>query len=207
MSADINNLLRLGPKHVKPASEVLARAFFKDAETSYYFPDNEKRAQKLPHLFRSAVLHGIHHGEVYATPNLEGIAIWIPSDMLDIPFWRFLLYGGLLPLFRVNPMTLWRLKSSDNYLSGLHKQLAPFPHWYLSLLGVDPQFQGNGYASQLMRPMLQRLDKENMPAYLETQTEKNVSIYQAYGFKVIEKGITPVSKIETWIMLRKNAGT
>jgi ribosomal protein S18 acetylase RimI-like enzyme len=204
MATALNGLLRLNREHVRPASEMLTRAFFNDAETVYFLPDAGKRARQLPYLFRSAVAHGIYHGEAYATsPDLEGVAIWIPSDMLDIPFWRLLMYGGLTALFKVSPRTLWGMKSTDNYISDLHRRLAPFPHWYLSVLGVVPEHQGKGYASRLVRPMLARLDGENMPAYLETQNEKNVGIYRRYGFEVIETLVTPIAKKETWIMVRK----
>ena len=81
-----------------------------------------------------------------------------------------------------------------------------FPHWYLQLLGVDPVYQGKGYASILLRAMFARIDEERLPCYVETQNEKNVPIYQHYGFKVVEEGIFPGSEVNTWAMLREKAG-
>ena len=71
------------------------------------------------------------------------------------------------------------------------------------LIGVDPKFQGKGYASRLIREMLLRIDEEGLPCYLETQKEQNVSIYQHFGFKVIDEFIIPGTTIKAWPMLRE----
>ena len=34
------------------------------------------------------------------------------------------------------------------------------PHWYLAIMGVDPQWQGKGIGSKLMQPALETLDAE-----------------------------------------------
>ena len=36
------------------------------------------------------------------------------------------------------------------------------PHWYLALLGVDPDHQGRGFGSHLMQPVLTRCDRESI---------------------------------------------
>jgi GNAT superfamily N-acetyltransferase len=70
------------------------------------------------------------------------------------------------------------------------------------MLGVDPDYQGKGYASQLLRPMLARADKEGIPCYLETQLGKNVALYEHFGFRVAEQGIIPGSNVMSWAMVR-----
>ena len=90
----------------------------------------------------------------------------------------------------------------SRYLELMHKRVAPFPHWYLWNTGVDPQFQGKGYASKLLRAMFARIDKEGIPCYLETQREANLTLYQHYGFKVVEQFIAPETEFTNWSMLR-----
>lgn len=207
MSSDMNGLFRLKKEHIKQASAMFARAFFDDPETSYFFPDPEKRARQLGYLFPCYMQHGIRYGEVYATsPAMEGAAVWLPSDRLDISSWQMLIHGGLQAMFRINPVTLRNLNRSDDFLFDTHKRIARYPHMYLAVLGVDPEHQGKGFSSKLVRPMLERLDREGIPAYLETQTEKNVAIYQRFGFEVIKQVVTPVAKTNTWIMVRGKTG-
>jgi len=60
-----------------------------------------------------------------------------------------------------------------------------------------------GYARILIKAMLNRLDSEKIPCFLETQTEKNVAIYERYGFEVVEKGMVPETTLPHYGMLRK----
>jgi predicted GNAT family N-acyltransferase len=62
---------------------------------------------------------------------------------------------------------------------------------HLGPVAVDPELQGQGYSSKLIRPMLERLDSQELPCYLEAQSESNVSIYEHYGFEVLAKGNVP----------------
>ncbi len=73
----------------------------------------------------------------------------------------------------------------------------------MQAIGIVPKFQGKGYASSLIRPMLSRIDKENLSCYLETIDEKNVAIYQHFGFEIIERSIVPETGFTNWAMLRK----
>jgi GNAT superfamily N-acetyltransferase len=58
------------------------------------------------------------------------------------------------------------------------------PHHYLFLLGVDPSMQGRGVGRTLIGPILERCDRDSLPAYLETATERNIPFYQSLGFVV-----------------------
>ncbi|MFC2035397.1 GNAT family N-acetyltransferase [Chloroflexota bacterium] len=92
------------------------------------------------------------------------------------------------------------------YINTVHQRLAPFKHWFLQTVGVQSQYRGRSYASILIRPMLERMDKEGLPCYLETLDEYNVPIYEHLGFSVIEKAIIPKTELTNWAMLRKPKG-
>jgi len=51
--------------------------------------------------------------------------------------------------------------------------------------------------------MIERIDKEHLPCYLDTQNEKNLPIFQHYGFKVVDESIVPNTQITNWAMLRE----
>ena len=54
--------------------------------------------------------------------------------------------------------------------------------------------------------MFARIDREHLSCYLETLTEKNVPIYQHFGFKVAEESTIPSTDITIWAMLREKSG-
>ena len=200
-----SGLIRLDKSQVRAASQVLARAFADDPELIQFVSEPRRRAELLHSMFRMELSHAILHGEVYAvSPKMEGIAVWLPSGAPDISFWTAVRGGGLALLFKGGREFLQKMKQDEDFARELRRRLAPTPHWYLAILGVDPQFQGKGYASRLLKPMLSRLDEEKLPAYLETSVEDYVPIYQRFGFKVIQEAVMPGSGTKMWVMLRKN---
>jgi ribosomal protein S18 acetylase RimI-like enzyme len=205
MPPDLEDLIRLDKSHLRPASEVLARAFLDDPEVAQFVPEAKKREELLRSMFRMVMGHAVLKGEVYAvSPRLEGIAVWLPSGAPGITFWTAVGGGGLALIFKGGMDFMRRMKQDEDFIKRLRRRLAPSPHWYLAVLGVDPAFQGKGYASRLLRPILARLDSEKLLAYLETSVEDYVAMYRHFGFEVAEEGVLPGSGGRMWAMLREN---
>jgi hypothetical protein len=51
--------------------------------------------------------------------------------------------------------------------------------------------------------MFARIDREGLPCYLETENEKNLPMYQRYGFRVLEESQLPGTETASWAMLRE----
>lgn len=204
MSAELEDVLRLNKSNIKPAVSALTRAFQNYPLFNYYYPD-ELTKKKIAHYFLSlAVFSGIRYGEIYATShNLEGVAIWIPSDKYPMTLWRLLRSVPLSVLFGFARYGGNKMRDLGGYIDAVHLRLAPFKHWFLQTVGVEPQSRGKGYASKLIRPMLTRIDKEGLPCYLETLDEHNVPIYEHLGFKVVDKSTIPKTSFINWAMLRE----
>ena len=206
MLPDSNNLIQLNKSQVKVASEVLDRAFQDYPLLVGCIPDESERKNKSRYLFEFIIRWGVLYGEVYATSsNLEGAVSWVPSEKADFTTWRNIRSGFLSVLFRLGRKNLSRIMSWGDYASSMHKRHTPFRHWYLMVIGVDPSYQGRGYASALIKPMLARVDQERLPCYLDTENERNVPIYQHFGFEVVEVGTVPKTNTTVWAMLRESA--
>jgi ribosomal protein S18 acetylase RimI-like enzyme len=204
-ASELSGLTRLGKSQVKAASGVLASAFADYPELIQSVTEPGKRQELLRFMFSTALSQAVGYGEVYATsPAMEGIAIWLPSELPDITFWGALRSGGLSLLFRGGWEFMRKMKQDGDFIKSLRQRLAPTPHWYLAVLGVAPEFQGKGCASRLLRPMLARLDAEKLPAYLETSKEDYVPLYRHFGFRVVQEAVLPGSGAKMWAMLRKN---
>ena len=94
------------------------------------------------------------------------------------------------------------MRGLGQYIDTVHNRLAPFKHWFLQAIGVDPRFQGKGYAGKLLRPMLSRINEEGLPCYLDTLDEQNISLYEYFGFKIVDKSNVPETSLTNWAMLR-----
>ena len=90
-----------------------------------------------------------------------------------------------------------------NYQEERHKHLVPDDHWYFQQISVKPEEQGKGYGGLMISTMLKTIEKWGLPVYVDTNTEKAMSIYRKYGFEIIEHIIIPETPIPLWCMLRK----
>ena len=77
------------------------------------------------------------------------------------------------------------------------------PHAYLWFLGVTPQAQGHGVGSRLLKSGTDRLDAAGQPAYLETQTQRNIALYVRHGFTVISEHKPRPDAPPLWSMWRE----
>jgi ribosomal protein S18 acetylase RimI-like enzyme len=76
----------------------------------------------------------------------------------------------------------------------------PHPHWYLSVIGVEPALRGRGLGRALLRAWLSRVDAERGAGYLETDREENIGFYSREGFEVCRE--LSVLGVRVWCMNR-----
>jgi GNAT superfamily N-acetyltransferase len=110
-------------------------------------------------------------------------------------------YGSFF--FRLGWTAAQRAMILDEFLHRAHQKYAPMPHWYLLLLGVVPEYQGQGIGSQMLKPRLAFADSKGLPCYLETHLPRNLPFYEKHGFKIVFQGQFPGSDITVWTMLRE----
>jgi ribosomal protein S18 acetylase RimI-like enzyme len=188
---------------MKSAIDVMTKAFWNDPLNLYFFPEEEKRKRFLPMFFEFRLKQGMRYGEVHVTsPDIEGVAIWKHSKTIESTLWRLLRSGGLKMYRAYGGAIISKMRKVDEFVSERRRRLAVTPFIHLGSLAVDPAHQGRGYASKLIRPMLQRLDELRMHSYLEAQSESNVSLYEHYGFEILEQCTLPEIGLHHWDMMR-----
>jgi GNAT superfamily N-acetyltransferase len=163
-------------------AEALARSFFDDPVITWMIPDEERRRRTGARGF-ATWLERIYlpKGEVYTDAARTGGALWAPPGKWRIPVGLQLrLAPRFLRLFGVGrtPLILRGLAELDK------SHPDDRPHWYLAILGTDPDHQGKGVGSALMQPVLERCDADGFGAYLESSKESNVPFYRRHGFEV-----------------------
>jgi ribosomal protein S18 acetylase RimI-like enzyme len=197
-------LLKLEKKHIEPVSCMLARAFIDAPFNAYAFPDAQGGARRIPYAYQSLLRYYSSYGRCYVTsPRLEGAAIWIHSDNLRMSLWGMITSGAVWSGLRLGLQASRRMQAVNRYVEKKHHELAPGQHWYLFIIGVDPQHQGRGYASQLLRGMLAQIDAEGLPCYLESETRRSVPIYRHFDFEVVEEINVPGTVLSLTAMLRQ----
>ncbi|KUJ70068.1 hypothetical protein ACZ90_06845 [Streptomyces albus subsp. albus] len=180
-------------EHVGELSAVLARAFHEDPVMCWTFPDPEVRRRALPKVFSTMLRYQhLRHGASEFTTDesgrITGGALWDPPGHWKEPTWRELL---ALPSY-----VLASGRGSGKaaaFVSAMAKIHPAEPHWYLSIVGTDPdpRFRGRGCGAALLRSRLDRCDEAGTPAYLESTNLANVTYYERFGFKVVQEVAAP----------------
>ena len=83
------------------------------------------------------------------------------------------------------------------------KDLDIGPHIFLFIMAVSKEFQGKGFRGKFLRAIIEKSELEKLRIYLETQNEKNVSLYEHFGFNVVKKIDMPDPvNLPMWLMVR-----
>lgn len=176
----------------------MARAFDDDPIANWFAAQDRRRARRIYDFMDVAYKITGRHDEVYTTADIQGGAYWAPPGKWKMGMLQQML---LLPAM-VRTCTLKRVPAIMGGLNAIEKKHPHEPHWYLLALGVEPDLQGRSLGTQLMRPVLERCDKEGVPAYLESSKERNVPLYERNGFKVTEEMVVPNGGPKIWLMWR-----
>lgn len=193
------SVARLAEPDIPAAAAMLARAFHEGPLQRYYLPDPDRRAVALRVLFTHFLEHGLGAGEVHVIAELTGVAIWLPQPL---PAAKADAGSGRLAQF-LGEEGARRRTAFAAHLAPLHRFEMPGPHWYLSVIGVDPEDQGRGLGGALLKPMLERAAGEGLPVYLETAQPRNVPFYLRHGFRLAVEGTEPSSGLSFWTFRRE----
>ena len=160
-------------------SAALARAFFDDPVMEWFFPGERLTSDRVEALFRLRVSGLLKQDEVYTTDDHAGAAVWAQPGR-----WEMRPLEGLAFVARMMPLVRGRLPllaRGWTQIDGAHPRE---PHWYLAILGTEPDSQGRGVGSALLAPVLDDCDRNEVPAYLESSKEENLAFYARHGFRV-----------------------
>jgi GNAT superfamily N-acetyltransferase len=174
----------------------LGPAFFDDPVMRWCIPDDERRRRVLPQFFELYAQTFLPYGEVYVTADLTGAALWAPPgqpavDDRDADDFA----ERMEDILSVDAARTGELEA----LLDAHHPHDPL--FYLQFLGVEPAQQGHGVGSALMAPVLERCDREGLPAYLDATSARNRILYERHGFRTIAE-IAPASGPPLWQMWR-----
>ena len=189
---------RARPAELERVLAVVARAFDDDPFVNWCVAQDKRRASRVYDMMSMAQRISAAHNEVYTTEDVSGAAYWTPPGKNKVP---------VLQQFRMLPamnraITLRRVPKVVGVFTALEKKHPHEPHWYLGVLGVEPELQGKGIGTALLRPILDVCDRDGVPAYLESSKEKNLPLYERNGFKVTETFDIPDGP-RIWLMWRE----
>jgi GNAT superfamily N-acetyltransferase len=132
----------------------------------------------------------------------DGAAVWLGPDAWEVTPERAAAAGlDDLP-------TIIGASAAERFFSVLaavdpyHHRDVPPAHWYVMVVGVAPEVQGQGLGRALLQPIIDRANALGQPCYLETAQPKNVAFYEHLGFRQLVDTVEPSSGLRMWTFRR-----
>ncbi|MGW0815490.1 GNAT family N-acetyltransferase [Streptomyces viridiviolaceus] len=178
---------------------LLDEAFRDDPVSSWVFPGAEYRRRthhRLMAAFTDAVLAD---GRIDVTEDGAACALW-----LSVPAHE---HGGDGPdegpaqvREAVDPGNE-RVELIGRLTAGIHP--SGRAHEYLWMIGVVPGRQGEGLGTALIASVLDRCDREGLPAYLEASSARSRGLYERLGFELTGEVLDLPDGPRMWPMWRE----
>ena len=166
-------------------AQLFAAAFARDPVFEWLTRTGKSRQHALQRFFVWMLeARALPHNETWITADGFAAAAWIPP------------YGmpgrGVVSDLRILPKILQltglaRLPRGAAMAAAMEHAHPEAPFFYLAFLGVAPRLQGTGLGSSLLKQTLARADAAGMSAYLENSNPRNLRLYEAAGFSVIQE--------------------
>jgi GNAT superfamily N-acetyltransferase len=156
----------------------LASAFADDPVMRWVLGDVEDPEGRLVHVFASMARGNIRDGHHAVLAGDGGsVAMWRDVDRWKSPVRHWLRsMPGIIRSFRGGTVRLLR------GFAMVERHHPTEPHLYLAVLGTRAEHQGRGLGADALAPMLERCDREGVPAYTESSNPKNLPFYFRQGF-------------------------
>jgi ribosomal protein S18 acetylase RimI-like enzyme len=181
-------------------ARTLALAFADDPVSVWFFPRETDRLQRLQRAYERLFLRRIAlpREVTFTVASHAGVAMWLPPGQA---------HPGALEQLRLLPAMVAEFgRDLPRAMRGMGAMDAVHPHephWYLWLLGVDPQRQGEGLGSRLLAEALERCDRDRVPAYLQATTPRSRALYLRHGFEDHGELRLPDDGPQLWPMWRE----
>jgi len=168
-----------GLDEMPQAVSTIVAAFITDPFARFIWPSPYEYLRCSPAFIRAFAGGGFEHGAAYVCADFSGAALWLPPDV----------HPDAETLEKITRETAESAHVADVF--GALEQMGQFHpegrHWYLPIIGVEPNARGRGLGAELMGRALARCDEDGLPAYLESTNPRNISLYRRFGFNVIDE--------------------
>jgi ribosomal protein S18 acetylase RimI-like enzyme len=199
----LTDIVTLERHQVRPAADILARAFMDEPTAVFLFPNPEDRATKSWALFAALLRFGMRFGEAVTTAGeVLGAAAWAAPGKWQVSEAEAAETGFLELPALIGDEAASKFFDMYMVLAGYHAADAPPNHWYGVVGGVAPEARGRWLGHALLRPLFRRVDEEGAYYYVETTDPATMALYTRGGGLRVVRDLT-VCGVRVWTLLRE----
>lgn len=181
---------------IKDLGAFFSMAMQGDPLFTFLFPDEKARKKYTPLIMEVYLELGIKRGFVDLLTHPKGeliggiITMGPDRSYINAP-------GFFMEMFRLRRLPLLahlvikRVKAImelSDLVDAVHHRM-PKRHYYVSMLGVLPEYRSKGLGARIMKSLLERSSHEGVPVYLESSNRRNLSFYERSGLYEGYRGV------------------
>ncbi|MFB6523151.1 GNAT family N-acetyltransferase [Streptomyces sp. NPDC056401] len=189
-----------GPSDRDAVARLLDEAFRTDPVSSWVFPDPEHRAAVHGKFLGVFVDVALAEGRIDYAVDSSAAALWLRIPAAD-PEGEHVEDEIPAKMRAVADPDNERCELVGRLTGAVHPMAEE--HEYLLMIAVAPGRQGEGLGTELIRPVLERCDREGVPAYLEASSERSKGLYERLGWQFTGEAVQLPDGPLMWPMWRK----
>ncbi|MDD9378821.1 GNAT family N-acetyltransferase [Streptomyces sp. ZAF1911] len=189
-----------GPSDRDAVARLLDEAFRTDPVSSWVFPDPEHRAAVHGKFLGVFVDVALAEGRIDYAVDGSAAALWLRIPAAD-PEGEHVEDEIPAKMRAVADPDNERCELVGRLTGAVHPMAEE--HEYLLMIAVAPGRQGEGLGTELIRPVLERCDREGVPAYLEASSERSKGLYERLGWQFTGEAVRLPDGPLMWPMWRK----
>jgi ribosomal protein S18 acetylase RimI-like enzyme len=167
---------------VSTIAQVLAESFADDPSFNIVFDQHADRLSTIRAFFEPFVVDATKRGKIVLAPNLQGACIWYPAEVeiFNEQFEQVLVEIIKTITKLAGEETAQRFQQVIEQVGNHEPQQS---HCEVFFLGLKPSARGKGIGQDLIKPVLDYADQNQLPCYLVSSNSRNISFYERHGFE------------------------
>lgn len=164
--------------------------------------DADAQKQAMLEYMDFAIVESEKYGECFIPQQHYGVSVWLKPLADDLEVERARLKKDFI-LSHMGENCYQTYAEVVSFMEEESKLLIAQEAWYLSILGILPDYQGQGLGPGLVEGVLEKTDKLGVATYLETFTPRNMTFYSRLGYTTLKSVQIPNFDLEYWILQRE----
>ena len=189
-------------RDIEEAGAVLGRAFQDEPIFVASITDPIERLDLCTSVFTANLRHALRYGGAWVNgpdpATISGVVYWVarPEPELSDTEMAELGYQSVVERWGDQLDMIGRMEAEAV------EALGPIdgPWHYLAGVGVDPNNQGRGYGSALIKRVVENAARAGVKCALVTDRERNVPLYERCGFRTVASR-TVTANVRFWSMI------
>ncbi|MDQ6812337.1 MAG: GNAT family N-acetyltransferase [Bacteroidota bacterium] len=174
-------MIKAGKIHKERIIELLADCMETNKSVNWIVKQDSKKKERIRHLIDYSFDACIDHEEIYLTEDQNGVIICTMSDD-KLPFLEEAYLTARFVLQVTGIDGIGKALRREEYVNSFHP--VDQEYIYIWFIAVDETVQGKGIGSAMLGEIFDKSNRENLPVYVETSEERNLSFYLKHQFEV-----------------------